>query len=29
MGAGTVIGLRLAALQLGWRLPVLEIKDPK
>ena len=28
-GAGTVVGLRLAALQLGWRLPVLVIKDPR
>jgi uncharacterized membrane protein YeiH len=26
-GAGTVAGLRLAALHLGWRLPVLEIKQ--
>ena len=25
-GASTIIGLRLAALRLGWRLPVLEIK---
>jgi len=24
LGAGTVVGLRLAALQLGWRLPVLK-----
>lgn len=28
-GAGTVVGLRLAALRLGWRLPVLEIGYPK
>lgn len=28
-GAATVVGLRLAALRLGWRLPVLEIKHPK
>lgn len=28
-GAGTVVGLRLAALRLGWRLPVLKIKHPK
>lgn len=27
-GAGTVVGLRLAALRLGWRLPVLDIKHP-
>jgi len=26
LGAGTVVGLRLAALQLGWRLPVMKIK---
>lgn len=26
-GAATVVGLRLAALRLGWRLPVLKIKD--
>jgi uncharacterized membrane protein YeiH len=25
-GAATIIALRLAALRLGWRLPVLEIK---
>lgn len=25
-GAATIVGLRLAALRLGWRLPVLEIK---
>jgi len=29
VGAGTVVGLRLAALQLGWRLPVLKIKNPR
>ena len=29
VGAGTVVGLRLAALRLGWRLPVLKIKHPK
>ena len=29
VGAGTIVGLRLAALHLGWRLPVLEIKDSK
>lgn len=28
-GAGTVVGLRLAALRLGWRLPVLKIRHPK
>lgn len=28
VGAGTVVGLRLAALRLGWRLPVLKIKHP-
>ena len=28
-GAATVVGLRLAALRLGWRLPVLEIDHPK
>lgn len=27
MGAGTVIGLRLAALHLGWRLPVLKPRN--
>ena len=27
-GAVTIVGLRLAALRLGWRLPVLEIKGP-
>lgn len=26
-GAATVVGLRLAALRLGWRLPVLKIRD--
>jgi len=29
LGAGTVVGLRLAALHLGWRLPVLKIKNAK
>ena len=29
MGAGTVIGLRLAALHLGWRLPVLKPKSSR
>ena len=29
LGAGTVVGLRLAALHLGWRLPVLKIKNPR
>lgn len=28
-GAGTVVGLRLAALRLGWRLPVLKIQPPR
>ena len=28
-GAATIVGLRLAALRLGWRLPVLEIKRPE
>jgi uncharacterized membrane protein YeiH len=29
VGAGTVVGLRLAALQLGWRLPVLKPKSSR
>ena len=29
LGAGTVVGLRLAALQLGWRLPVLKPKSSR
>ena len=29
LGAGTVVGLRLAALHLGWRLPVLKPKSSR
>ena len=29
LGAGTVVGLRLAALHLGWRLPVLKPKNSR